>query len=170
MKKITYILLLILLTFPFGDGIGGGYYALAVSYDVQVPVSSRHNNTYAVYTTSSTRARVVGSGTYFSSPNTINMHTTARQHNRVGEPTCRFTTYVPAIDASGYAHTPSEITAGQSSSSRPHVRRVGHDDDEDDPFMGNVDPIGDVPWWMMALLLLGYAAYRFYRFRSLRVS
>lgn len=43
---------------------------------------------------------------------------------------------------------------------RLHIRKVGHDDDEDDPFMGNVVPITDTPWILFLLLAIGYGCYK----------
>ena len=89
------------------------------------------------------------------------MNTTARQANKgIMSSGGRFTTYVPAIDADGHAYTPSQITAGDTSPHRPHIRKVGHDDDEDDPFMNNVDPIGDTPWILFLLLAIGYGFFK----------
>lgn len=137
----------------------GSYAHAASSYEVQVPMSSRPNSTYMMHTTSSARVMSVGSGGTSSS--TFQMNTTARQASMGIVPTGgRFTTYVPAIDADGHAYTPSQITAGDTSPHRPHIRKVGHDDDEDDPFMGNVVPITDTPWILFLLLAIGYGCYK----------
>ena len=149
------------LTLPFSEGLGVGSYAHAASpYGVQVPMSSRPNSTYMMHTTSSARVMSVGSGAS-SSQTIINTHTTARQASMGIVPTGgRFTTYVPAIDADGHAYTPSQITAGDTSPHRPHIRKVGHDDDEDDPFMGNVVPITNTPWILFILLAIGYGYFK----------
>lgn len=83
------------------------------------------------------------------------MNNTVRPTNTASVPAGRFSTYVPAVNASGRA-----VMAEEESNLGPHVRRVGHDDDEDDPFMGKVDPVGDIPWWLFVLLAVSYGAYR----------
>ena len=74
----------------------------------------------------------------------------------------RFQTSVNSLDENGHAYAP-----GQSSSGKNYApggpRRVSHDDDEDDPYMGNVVPLGDTPWFIMLLLSLGYIAFRLFR-------
>ncbi len=120
---------------------------------------ARPNSMYMMHTTSSARVMSVGSGGTSSS--TFQMNTTARQANKgIMSSGGRFTTYVPAIDVNGHAYTPSQITAGETSSGRPHIRKVGHDDDEDDPFMGNVVPITDTPWMLFILLAIGYGYFK----------
>ena len=43
-------------------------------------------------------------------------------------------------------------------------RRVnGEEEDDPDPFMGNVTPVGETPFFLLALLALGYIAFRYYR-------
>lgn len=155
MKKLLYIL--ILLTLPFREGLGVGYSAYASPYEVQVPMSCRqHSSSPVVYTASSARLHSVGSsGTYRPSQTVVNMGSTVRLLNSSSVPTGRFSTYVPSVNASGRAVLTESEGVG-----RPHVRRVSHDDDEDDPFMGKVDPVGDIPWWLFVLLAVGYGAYR----------
>ena len=124
-----------------------------------MPMSARPNSTYMMHTTSSARVMSVGSGGTSSS--TFQMNTTARQANKgIMSSGGRFTTYVPTIDVNGHAYTPSQITAGETAPHRPHIRKVGHDDDEDDPFMDNVDPIGNTPWMLFVLLAIGYGCYK----------
>lgn len=82
--------------------------------------------------------------------------------------TGHFSTTVQPIDACGRAYAPGQVPAGNASGPQ-HLRRVSHDDDEDDPFMGNVVPIGETPFALFALLLLAYMTVRL-RDRRKKVS
>ena len=128
MKKSLYILLFILQTLPVREGLGVGYYAHAISFEVQVPMSSQPQQT------------------------TVLMH----QPLTSG----RFQTSVNPLNENGRAYSPGQQP--QTNAVRG-PRRVSHDDDEDDPYMGNVVPLGDTPWLIILLLSLGYIAFRLFR-------
>ena len=132
--------------------------AYASYFEVQVPMSSQ-SSTYAVHTTSSAQVTTVGGGAYHPSQTVINMQSTARQIQTAAIPSGRFTTYVPAVGKDGHAYFPGQAT---TSNSGPHrAKKVGHDDDEDDPYMpSQVVPIGDTPWWFILLLSFACVGYK----------
>lgn len=70
--------------------------------------------------------------------------------------TGHFQTNAQALDEFGHAYWPGQ-SATQTGG--PHrAKKVGHDEDEDDPFMpAQIDPIGDTPWILFILLALAYA-------------
>lgn len=164
MKKVLVVILGIFLTLPFRDGLGLGYSAFALSFEVQVPIASRGTQ-MTMYTTSNARVTHIGSAgfgtpvnstpssSYRPSQTVINMSTTSRPVSAAAISTGRFTTYVPAVDASGHAQDPY-------APNRPRPRKVEDEDHEIDPYMpANVAPLGDTPWILLILLLLGYAAF-----------
>ena len=106
-----------------------GYYARAISFEVQVPMSSQPQQTTVL----------------------------SQQPLTSG----RFQVSVNPLDANGRAYAPGQQTTQTNAARGP--RRVGHNDDEDDPFMGQVVPLGDTPWFIMLLLSLGYIAFRLFR-------
>lgn len=79
-----------------------------------------------------------------------------------------FHTTIQLIDDFGHAYSPGQSTSGGSYSPNG-PRRVGHKDDEDDPFMpSQVAPIGDIPWGVMVILIIAYVAYYLIRMRQSR--
>lgn len=69
-----------------------------------------------------------------------------------------FHTTIQPIDDFGHAYSPGQSTSGGSYSPNG-PRRVGHKDDEDDPFMpSQVAPVGDIPWILLAFLMIVYIA------------
>ena len=72
--------------------------------------------------------------------------------------TGHFSTTVNTLDPNGHAYSPGQSAVGNSGPH--HAKKVSHDDDEDDPFMGNVVPIGETPFALFALLLLAYMTVR----------
>ena len=143
MKKILVILLL-LLALPFNEGTGARADIFTSRYGVQVPMSERKID-YG--------ARQI----HYGEKSTLtNGH---------------FQTMVSALDINGHSYAPGQEPTGQGY--RPgQIRRVGHDDDEDDPMMGNVVPVGNTPWILMLILSLGYFCFKLItrtRARSARV-
>ena len=143
MKKILSILLL-LLALPFNQGMGARADIFTSRYGVQVPISERKTD-YG--------ARQI----HYGEKSTLtNGH---------------FQTTVNALDVYGHAYCPGQMTNGNTSIPN-RGRMVGHDDDEDDPMMGNVVPVGNIPWILMLILSLGYFCFKLItrtRARSARV-
>lgn len=168
MKRFIYILLL-LLTLPFRNGLGVGYCAYAASpYGVQVQMAAPKSNTSGLHMTSSARVSTVGSGGAYTPA--LPMSTTTRQANKGIIPSGRFSTSVPTLDANGHAYTPSQITAGETSLNRSHIRKVSHDDDEDDPYLpSNVVPLGSTPWVLFLLLMIAYFGLKIRKNRKKRL-
>lgn len=77
-----------------------------------------------------------------------------------------FRTTTPTLDPYGRAYIPGQTPAG---SDGPHrAKKVGHDEDEDDPFMpSQVAPIGDIPWIFFSLLALAVAFCKRFRISTL---
>ena len=125
MKKLL-VILAILLTLPFREGLGVG--SLHASYfEVQVPMSERQQ---AFGTKQYGERQVVATG--------------------------HFCTTVNAIDEYGHAYSPGQ-SANPSGPRRG--KKVEENDFEDDPFMpSNVVPVGDVPWILLAFLIIVYIA------------
>lgn len=105
-------------------------------FEVQMPISAQTTMTTSMRSTSS----------YVTSTATTS---TAR-------PTGHFCTTVNALDESGRSYAP-----GAERSYKPYrpYRVNGEDEGEnsEDPFM---EPIGDTPWILFALLIAGYVVYR----------
>jgi len=71
--------------------------------------------------------------------------------------TGHFCTTVNPLDQYGHAYSPGAAMG----SSKPGPRKVGGKDHSDDPYMPtNVDPIGDTPWILFVLLVIGYGVYK----------
>ena len=75
----------------------------------------------------------------------------------------RFQTTVNPIDGNGCAYAPGQAPSGaQHTPGGPN--RVGPigggGTDPSDPYAGDAVPLGDAPWFIMAILALGYIAYR----------
>ena len=87
--------------------------------------------------------------TYRPSQTVLNMNTTVRMAQSFAVAAFakgggQFSTYVPAVNDDGFTRRP---------------RRVGgedNNDDPEDPYEGNVVPIGDAPWLWLLLMLIGY--------------
>lgn len=127
MERFIYILALLLIL-PFGDRMGVGSAAYASFFEVQVPMSER-SAAYGV------RSATLGEKTALTDGH--------------------FHASVQPIDAFGHAYYPGQSSEGNSYTPAG-PRRVGHDDDEDDPMMNNVAPVGNIPWFFLALLLAAY--------------
>lgn len=69
-------------------------------------------------------------------------------------PSGHFTTTVNPIDERGFAYAPGQ-TYKPASISRP--RKVDEGGDLPDPYM---EPIGDTPYYLFALLAAAYIAYK----------
>ena len=132
--------------------------AYALSFEVQVPMSSSLSaKQQGLYMTSGAK---ISQSSYHPSQTVINMSSTYRPAKTTSSyaPSGRFTTYVPSIDMQGHAVEPSATTIR-----RP--RKVIGDGDEDDeyesgdPNAGSASPLGNTPYFLFGLLLIGYAAF-----------
>ena len=132
--------------------------AYALSFEVQVPMSSSLSaKQQGLYMTSGAK---ISQSSYRPSQTVINMSSTYRPATTTSSyaPSGRFTTYVPSIDMQGHAVEPSATTIR-----RP--RKVVGDGDEDDeyesgdPNAGSASPLGNTPYFLFGLLLIGYAAF-----------
>ena len=132
MRRFIYILLF-LLSLPFREGAGSVF---ASYFEVQVPMSSGGTNT-----TSSAQVKHIscGGGSSVAAAGTNRSTQPFRPMQSVCNvpavpvvrTTGRFTTTVNPLDDNGRAYAPGQVPAGNASGPQ-HLRRVSHDDDEDD--------------------------------------
>ena len=80
--------------------------------------------------------------------------TTSYSASSSAMPSGHFTTTVNPIDERGFAYAPGQ-TYKPASISRP--RKVDEGGDLPDPYL---DPLGDTPYYLFALLAAAYIAYK----------
>lgn len=171
MKRILVILsVVIALPLLGGHEVGSvcaaGYQPATMPTTSMRSTSALRASSAPVYTTSSATVHTVGSG----GGATGGSYSGGGIHRGSYTPVQSATAGVPAVQLPALSITSQNLSSvehsvrGGGTPSRP--RRVGEDETDPDPYSGPAAPIGDTPWLIMALLGIGYIAFRAFRHRK----
>lgn len=144
--------------------VRASYWTDPSPYGVQVPMQS-HTGFRGLHTTSSARVQDISSAgwawhgdrevrtqtTYRPSQTVLNMNTSVRTAQSFAVAAFakgggHFSTYVPSVSDEGFTRRPHRVSGEEGG------------DDPEDPYEGNVVPVGDTPWLWLLLMLIGYLA------------